>query len=295
MANAVIVDTRERIYAGIFFTGIAYFLFSAQDASIKLLVTGLSVWQILFFRSATILAGALAVGGRKLVVESFRSPAVVPMLLRSFLILGAWLCYYNAAKYLQLAELTTIYFGAPVIVTLLSIFVLGEKVPLVRWVAVLIGFVGVYVACDPATLGITAPVAMVLAAACLWALAIVLMRKIALHESTMVQIVLNNAFFLVIAGVPLIFVWQTPMLYEWLLLIGLGAVGGLGQFALFEGMKRAPVSVIAPFEYTSLIWAFIFGYAIWGDVPRHEVFMGATLIFLAGVVIILGERFRKQD
>ncbi|MDH6229975.1 drug/metabolite transporter (DMT)-like permease [Mesorhizobium soli] len=295
MANAVIVETRERIYAGIFFTGIAYFLFSGQDASIKLLVTGLSVWQILFLRSATILTGALAIGGRKLMVESFTSPAVVPMLLRSFLILGAWLCFYNAAKYLQLAELTTIYFGAPVIVTLLSIFILGEKVPVVRWVAVLIGFVGVYIACDPATLGITAPVAMVLAAACFWALAIVLMRKIALHESTMVQIVLNNAFFLVIAGVPLLFVWQTPVLYEWLLLIGLGAVGGLGQFALFEGMKRAPVSVIAPFEYTSLIWAFFFGYAIWGDVPRHKVFMGATLIFLAGVVIILGERFRKQD
>lgn len=293
MANAVILDTRERIFAGILFTGIAYFLFSMQDASIKLLVTGLSVWQILFFRSAAILAGSVAIGGRKLMVESLRSPAFVPMLLRSFLILGAWLCFYNAAKYLQLAELTTIYFAAPVIVTILSIFILGEKVPLVRWIAVLIGFVGVYIACDPAALGISIPVAMVLVAACLWALAIVLMRKIALHEHTMVQIVLNNAFFLVIAGVPLVFLWQTPAWNEWLLLIAVGGIGGIGQYALFEGMKRAPVSVIAPFEYTSLIWAFGFGYAIWGDVPRPEVFFGAALIFLAGLVIIASERFRK--
>jgi len=293
MANAVILDTRERILAGILFTGFAYFMFSAQDASIKLLVTGLSVWQILFLRSAVIFVASAAIGGRELLSQSWNSPAFVPMLLRSFLILGAWLCYYNAAKYLQLAELTTIYFGAPVIVTLLSIFILGEKVPLVRWIAVLMGFVGVYIACDPAAMGISMPVAMVLAAACLWALSIVLMRKIALHEATMVQIMLNNGFFLVIAGVPLLFVWQTPAWNDWLLLGGVGFIGGLGQWALFEGMKRAPVSVIAPFEYTSLIWAFAFGYAIWGDIPRHEVFAGATLIFLAGVVIIAGERFRK--
>lgn len=293
MTDAVIVDTRERVLAGILFTAVAYMLFSMQDASIKLLVTSLTVWQILFFRSAMILAGCTAIGGRKLLVDSLRSSAFVPMLLRSFLILGAWLCFYNAAKYLQLAELTTIYFGAPVIVTILSIFILGEKVPLVRWLAVLIGFVGVYIACDPATLGISMPVVLVLAAACQWALAIVLMRKIALHERTMVQIVLNNGFYLVIAGLPLIFLWKTPALHEWLLLTGLAIVGGIGQFALFEGMKRAPVSVIAPFEYTSLVWAFVFGYSIWGDVPRHEVFVGAALIFLAGMVIIAGERFRK--
>ncbi|PWJ85235.1 EamA domain-containing membrane protein RarD [Pseudaminobacter salicylatoxidans] len=293
MVNAVILDTRERIYAGILLTGIAYFMFSTQDAFIKLLVAGLSVWQILFIRSATIFIACSVIGGRELLAKSWNSSAFMPMLFRSFLILGAWLCYYNAARYLQLAELTTIYFAAPVIVTILSIFILGENVPLLRWIAVLLGFIGVYVACDPVALGISIPVAMVLVAACLWALSIVLIRKIALYESSMVQMMLNNGFFLIIAGIPLIFVWQTPALSDWLLLIGVGAIGGLGQWALFEGMKRAPVSVIAPFEYTSLVWAFAFGYAIWGDVPRREVFFGAVLIFLAGVVIIVGERFRK--
>ena len=108
MSNAAIADTRDRVYAGILLTSVAYALFSGQDAAIKLLVTGMSVWQILFFRSATILVGCAAIGGPQLFRDAARSPILKPMLWRSFLILGAWLCYYSAAKHLQLAELTTI-------------------------------------------------------------------------------------------------------------------------------------------------------------------------------------------
>ena len=294
MAAFLPADATDRVFAGIFLTSIAYLLFSLQDASIKLLVAALSVWQILFFRSLTILVGCVAIGGVRLLGQSARSRIVKPMLLRSFLILAAWLCFYTAAKELQLAELTTIYFAAPVIVTILSIPLLGERVPAIRWAAVLIGFAGVFVACDPARLGISAPVALVLAAAGLWALSIVLLRKIALDERTLVQLVLNNAFFLVIAGAPLAFFWQTPGFGQTMLMLSVGILGGLAQFALFEGMKRAPVSIIAPFEYTSLIWSFALGFLIWGDLPRVEVFYGAALIFSAGLIIILAERFKRR-
>ena len=294
MSDAVLPDTREQVLVGIMLTSIAYLLFSVQDASIKLLVSGIAVWQILFFRSATILLACVIIDGPRILNASALSPIVKPMLLRSFLILSAWLSYYTAAKSLPLAELTTIYFGAPVMVTVLSIFVLGEKVPAMRWAAVLIGFVGVFVACDPANLGLSVPVALVLVAAFLWALAMVFMRKIAMQERTMIQLVLNNAFFLVMAGVPMLFLWQTPDWRELLLLLGVGALGGCGQFMLFEGMKRASVSVIAPFEYTALIWAFLLGFLIWGDVPRREVVVGAAIIVAAGLLLILSERFRKQ-
>lgn len=295
MSNVAIVDTRDRVYAGILLTSLSYMLFSGQDASIKLLVTGLSVWQILFFRSVTILAGCAVVGGPSLFVDAGRSPIFKPMLLRSFLILGAWLCYYNAAKYLQLAELTTIYFAAPVIITILSIAILGERVPAIRWLAVMVGFAGVFIACDPARLGISLPVALVLAAAFLWALCIVMLRKIALKERTLIQLVLNNGFFLVIAGVPMLYFWVTPTLGEVALIITVGGLGGAAQYMLFEGMKRAPASIIAPFEYTSLVWSFAFGFLIWGDVPRREVFFGAALIFLAGIIIIGSEHYRKRS
>lgn len=72
---------------------------------------------------------------------------------------------------------------------------------------------------------------------------------------------------------------------------GTGVVAGIGQFAMFEGMRRAPVSVLAPFEYSSLVWAFVLGYLIWSDVPGSNVFAGAALIISAGMIIIASERF----
>lgn len=295
MANAAILDTRDRVLAGIGLTTIAYFLFSGQDAVIKLLVEHFAVWQILFARSVIVLAGCMiAGGGPGIFVEARRSPIFTAMLGRSLLILAAWLCYYTAAKYLQLAELTTIYFAAPVIVTVLSIFILGEKVPLTRWIAVLIGFAGVFIACNPAELGFSWPIGLVLTAALFWAMAIVLLRKIAMQERSIIQIILNNAFSLVFAGAPMLIYWRTPSLPELAMLISVGFIGGVAQVALFEGMKRAPASIIATFEYVSLIWAFLFGYLIWRDIPRDEVFVGAALIIGAGLIIVATERARRR-
>ncbi|MEO5758630.1 MAG: DMT family transporter [Mesorhizobium sp.] len=294
MADIAILETRERVLAGILLTGAAYLLFSTQDAAIKLLVAGMTVWQIMFFRSATILTACAAIGGRQLFADTRRSPVVLPMLLRSAFTLAAWLCYYNAARSLQLAELTTVYYAAPIIVTVLSVLLLGEKVPMLRWLAVLIGFAGVFVACDPARLGLSVPVMLVLAAAFLWGIAIVLLRKTALAERSMIQLLLNNFYFLLFSAVPALLWWQTPSLAQLLLLASIGALGGLAQYFLFEGMKRTPASVLAPLEYTSLLWAFALGYAIWGDIPRHEVFFGAALIIAAGLLIVGGEHFRKR-
>jgi len=295
MAEVVVLESRERVLAGILFTAAAYFLFSAQDASIKLLVAGMTVWQIMFVRSITVLLACGAIGGKRLFADTIDSPIVKPMLVRSAFTLAAWLCYYNAARSLQLAELTTIYYAAPIIVTVLSVLILGETVPLLRWLAVFIGFVGVFIACDPARLGLSVPVLLVLAAAVLWGIAVVLLRKTALQERTTIQLVLNNFYFLLFSAMPALLWWRMPDWRQLLLLISVGALGGVAQYVLFEGMKRAPVSIIAPFEYTSLVWAFALGYAIWGDVPRTEVFMGAALIIGAGLLIVGNEHFRRRE
>jgi len=281
------------VLTGIALTTVAYFLFTLHDAIVKWLVTSFAVWQILFVRSLTILVGCLLVGGSGLIGKTIRSPVVKPMFLRSFLLTAAWFSFYTAARDLQLAELTTIYFAAPIIVTILAIVVLGEEVALAGWIAVLTGFVGVFIACDPANLGMSWPVALVLFAAFAWALAIVLLRKIALHERSIVQMMLNNSFFLAITLVPLVLFWKTPNLPDSLMLVGVGAIGGGAQFMLIEGMKRAPASVLAPFEYTSLVWAFALGYLVWGDIPRQSVFYGAVLIVAAGLMVIVGQRLGR--
>lgn len=271
----------------------AYGLFSIHDAAIKLLVTGFTVWQVMAVRSVTILTGFVLAGRFDLFRDAARSPILKAMAFRSLVILAAWVCFYSAAAHLQLAELTTIYFVAPVIVTLLSIPLLGEKVSPLRWIAVLTGFVGVFIACNPTMLGISLPVGLTLAAACLWAYSVILLRQVAQAARTSVQMVLNNSFFLLMIALPAIYTWTVPSWSEAALLLGMGVLAGGAQFTLFEGIKRASASVIAPFEYTALIWAFLLGYLIWQDVPRFEVFVGAILIVGAGVLIVIGEARRR--
>ncbi|MCB1466970.1 MAG: DMT family transporter [Rhizobiaceae bacterium] len=287
-------ETRKIVILGIWLTNLSYFLFSGQDAIIKLLVETFSVWQVMFFRSVVVLGGCMAFGGHSIIGESLRSPTLKPMVFRGLVMFAAWLCFYNAARWLPLAELTTIYFAAPVIVTILSILMLGERVPAMRWIAVLTGFVGVFIACDPTGVGFSWPVAMVLAAATFWALSVILVRMTALREKTVVQVVLTNLFFLAGSAIPMIAVWETPSPSAWLMLLAVGVTGGFGQYAMFEGMKRADASVIAGFEYAALIWAFLFGYLIWADVPRPAVFVGAALIIVAGAIMVNAERRRLR-
>ena len=285
---------KNSIGYGILLTSFAYMLFTVHDSAIKLLVVSVPVWQILFFRSVTILVGCFLFEGPSLVRKVARSPIVKPMIVRSILLLVAWISYYSAAHYLQLAEVTTLYYAAPIVGTILAALILKEKVTPFRWAAVGIGFCGVVIASNPVGLTISWPVYLALQAAVLWATAMVLLRKTALHEKSLIQMAMSNTMFILMTGAMTLLHWKTPDARELLLLCATGLVAGIAQFALFEGMRQAPVSVLAPFEYSSLVWAFLLGYLIWGDVPKDNVFAGALLILSAGAIIIIGERLRRK-
>lgn len=280
--------------SGILFVSASYFVFTLHDAVVKLLVFDISVWQILFFRSATILVACLLIGGRGFIGRVARTPVMKPMAVRSIVLLAAWFSYYTAAKSLQLAELTTIYYAAPVVATLLAIPILHEKVPMPRWVAIILGFIGVIIAANPVGLTISVPVGLALLAAVLWACGSVLLRKTALNESTLVQMTLTNGFFVLMTFVMAFYYWKPVDVYSGTLLSLVGLLGGTAQASLFEAMRRAPVSVLAPFEYSSLIWAFVLGYVIWQDVPASNVAVGAILIFCAGLLIVCSERLAAR-
>lgn len=287
----------KTVLAGVLSTVAAYFLFSLQDASVKWLVVSMPVIQILFVRSVTILAICVVIGRGQVVQQAIRSPIVKPMLLRTLLLLAAWLSYYNAARTLGLAELTTLYYAAPILITILAVPILKEDVPPVRWIAVVIGFIGVLLATDFISTGLTLswPVWLALQAAIFWAISTVLLRKTALSERTIVQMTVSNAMLGGFTGMGLVFYWVPVTSGQFLLAALTGVIAAVGQFAMFEGMRRAPVSILAPFEYTSLVWAFILGFVIWGDIPQHNIIFGAVLIFVAGVTIVLGERFGPRS
>jgi drug/metabolite transporter (DMT)-like permease len=268
----------------------AWFLFSLHDASNKWLVATLPAWQILFFRSLFILTACLAVGRRKLVEEALASPMKRPLALRAALTLTAWLCYYSAARYLPLAQMLTLYFSAPILITAMSAPLLGEKVTKLAWLSVLIGFCGVLVATDPFGVELSWPTLLVLIAACFWGYGVILMRQIARLERTLVQMLVSNLISALVAGTISAFTWVPMTPADTLLIVAVGVFGGGGQFLMFEAARRAPAVVMATVEYSALLWAFILGFLIWHDVPTIPVWTGAALILLAAGVMLIGQR-----
>jgi drug/metabolite transporter (DMT)-like permease len=271
---------------------LAYFLFALHDACIKWLVGGgMPVWQVLCWRSAMICAVCLAAGRRPLLARALATP-IKPLLLgRGLITLAAWLCYYSAARALPLAQLLTLYFAAPLVTTVLAAPLLKERVPPPRWLSVAMGFTGVVVACDPGGIAVSRATLLVLAAAVLWGYAIILMRQTALKESNLLLMFYTNALFLVATAVACATLgWQVPDGRALVLLLAVGCIGALAQLALFEGMRHAAATVMATVEYSALVWAFVLGFIIWGDIPRLAVFAGAGLILGAGALLVVTER-----
>lgn len=263
--------------------------FSFQDAAVKWLVADFAVLQVLFTRSLVI-AVIAAVAYRKTairgLIKSRHKPA---LLLRAASMIIAWLCYYSAARSLALADLVTLYYAAPLIITVMSIFILGEKVTGARWAAVVVGFVGVLVAANPTGRPDLLPAGLVLVAACLWAWANILMRQISASESTEVQMLFTGLAF-VLASLPALpWIWVTPDPFTLGLMVGIGALAAIGQYLMYESVRHAPASAVAPTSYTSLGWAFLWGWVIWGDVPANTVIAGAALILLGSLIIVVSE------
>lgn len=275
---------------GIALAVLAYFVFAVHDAGIKWLVAEIPVWQILCCRSATILILCLALGRRELLERAAASPLKRPLAMRGLINLAAWLCYYSAARSLPLAQLLSLYFAAPVMITIMARQILHEQVTRARWISVAVGFTGVMFASDPFGVRASLPTLLVLVAAALWGYGIILMRQIARMEPTLLQMLAINSVFFLATGLVSAVDWHPVTTVQLILLIGVGVVGGLAQFLVFEAARIIPASVMATVEYSALPWAFLLGYLIWFDIPAVSVFIGAALIILAGALLVHAER-----
>ncbi|MSP50428.1 MAG: DMT family transporter [Alphaproteobacteria bacterium] len=264
-------------------------IFSFQDAAVKWLVADFAVLQVLFTRSLVIGVVCGAVYWRTAIPGIRKSRHKPALMLRAAAMIVAWLCYYSAARSLALADLVTLYYAAPLIITVMSIFILGERVNWARWLAVIVGFAGVIVAANPAGRPDLLPAGLVLVAATLWAWANILMRQISASESTEVQMLFTSLAFVVASAPALPWIWVTPDLFTFGLMMGIGCAATLGQYLMYESVRHAPASAVAPCSYTSLGWAFLWGWVIWSDIPEKAVFAGAGLILLGSIIIVGSE------
>ena len=276
--------------AGIALASSGYSFFALQDAIVKWLVADYAVPQILFMRSLVIvlITGVMVRFLRH--PSIFKSPYRNTVVLRAGLMLLAWMLFFSAARHLQLAELTTLYFSAPIIVMFLSILVLKEKVGPGRWVACGLGFIGVLIAANPTGTPNLVPTIMCLVAGFCWAWSTILIRLVSRSESTLTQMYATSLLFGLACALSFPWVWKTPDAFGWFLLISLGVIGTFGQFLVYEGFRLAPASALAPVEYCGLIWAFTYGYLIWAEVPASNVFVGAFIIVISSLILVWWER-----
>jgi drug/metabolite transporter (DMT)-like permease len=272
---------------------LAYSLFAVHDAVVKGIILDLPVVQILFLRSLVIVVGVLALGRRQVLLDLVSSPNKPMMLYRAALTLAAWCMYYPTGRYLQLAEMTTLYYFAPIFTLVLAIVFLGERLTLARVGAAAIGFFGVVVACNPLGMSLGWPAMLVLGAAFCWSVAMILMRTISKSESTLVQTLAINLCYVVVMGAASIVFWQPMDIRDVISVVVAGVIGGVAQYMLVDAARLVPAGVLGTVEYSALIWSFIFGYIFWAEVPAASVYTGAALIATAGLLVAWNERRRQ--
>lgn len=277
----------DRKIVGVLFACAGYGMYSLHYATMKWLDTGFSLGQLTFARSAVMLAIALAFAPRGTVAATIASPYKFSTAVRAGLQLLSVLCFFTAAGSMSLAEVTTLYSTAPIIIVILSVFLLGEKVRGFRWLAIGVGIIGTIVAANPGAGLSLAPMVLALGSGLFWALTVVFTRKSGARESAAVQLVTTSAVFLALS---LTFMtWKNPAtLAEWLLLVVLGIQIYLAQYFFIEACRFAPASLVGPLEYSSVVWSCILGYLIFADVPAIPVVIGAALVTISGVVLALG-------
>jgi drug/metabolite transporter (DMT)-like permease len=265
--------------------------FAVVDAATRLLRVDydLGTWQITFLTRIPPLLVALAV-----TAQAMGNPFRVQTrffrihMMRGFLVLLTTTTFFAALKYLPLADCIVIAFAAPIFVTALSGPMLKEKVGWRRWSAVAVGFAGVVVAVDPTGswpgdtgLGI----GLVLLSAFAYALTLLTLRGLSGKEHTHNLLFYSTAFTLVVAAVPGILEWQPIGWKAAGVMLIQGLASASGQLAMIRAFRFGEASMLAPIEFTALIWATLFGFWFWGDLPTVAVLVGAALIVGANLYI----------
>jgi drug/metabolite transporter (DMT)-like permease len=268
-------------------TGMA--LFTLNDAMGKWLVETCPVPLILAVRSAS----ALLILAPLVMRAGFSSVFGVPdpgrHLIRNVLIVAEVAFFYLAVREMPLADVMTIYMAAPLLVTALSVPLLGEKVGLRRWIAVGVGFVGVVLVLRPGGDFLSSGTPIALAGSLTFALTLISTRS--LRGASGLTLITTQTLGVGLAGtVALPFVWVTPTLLELSLIGVLGVVALIAHVLVNHSLKLSPAAVVAPYQYTSLVWAMALGWAFWGDIPELPVASGAALIIGSGLFVFYREQ-----
>ncbi len=293
------------------------FVFSIQDTIIKSISGAHAVTLAIFLRSIVSFPILLAMVHFETGLQGVISPRWPLLFARGAILLSAYICYYIAFAALPLAEAIALFFVAPLMVTIMSGPLLGEKVTPWTWAAVAIGLVGVFVILRPGY-GIFEPAALLsLIAAGAYAYAMILARKHAKDIPTTVMSFYQNVTYIVCSLVFSVLVnvigieppshpslaflfrpWDWPNAWDLSLMAACGVIAAFAATLLSHAYRTGAASVVTPFEYTGMMWGTIWGIVLFNEVPRATTLIGMAMIAAAGVLALqagTSKRTAKQQ
>lgn len=286
----------------VFILSVGIAMTGLQDAFMKYLSGDYPLHQLQVIRSLIAIAvvslgGALTGRFTRIDWQSLR-----PVIVRGLLIGTGSAFYYLSLAAMTLTDATAIYFALPLIVSALAGLILGERVQSWRWTAAFIGFVGVLITIRPGASVFEPAALLTLVATCLYAAGNLTTRRISPSVSPFITALVGGIAFMAVALVlALIFgsgrfysvahpsvafltrAWTMPSVNDWGLLLGFGLATATGFFTYAEAYRNAPASFVAPFEYSAMLWALLFGWWIFGDIPLATSMVGSAVIIGSGL------------
>jgi S-adenosylmethionine uptake transporter len=282
------------VAAGVGLMALGYFVFALNDALGKYLVASFGVAQLIAIRSlgSFLVLGPMLARRRENPFRRVERPLL--QVVRAVLATLETGLFYAACVWMPLADVMTFYMAGPIYTLLAARLILGERIGWRRWAAIGVGFGGVLIALKPSTASLTGPALIALAGSIAYSLSLILNRMLA-RTSGPVLGTFQTLGALVAAGALAIFDWRplTGAGVVWMMVLGVVAISA--HMLIIQAMKLAPVSVLAPIQYTLLLWGAVLGWAIFGDLPTGNVLAGATVIVAAGLFIFYRERQLKPE
>ncbi len=276
------------------FALLAFGTFATHDAVIKYLGNTYSVFQIIFF---SVLFAFLPV---TLMLTADRSHAnlrpVHPWMvaMRTATMMGGMACAFYAFTALPLAETYALLFATPLLITALSVPLLGEVVRFRRWIAVIVGLIGVLIVLRPGYSALNLGHLAALGAAVCSAFSAIVIRKIGSEERSAVMILYPMLANILAMSFVMPFVYRPVELIDLSLLAAVGVMATAAQLLIIGAYRRAPAVIVAPFQYSQMLWAVLYGFLFFQDIPDKWVGIGAAVIIASGLFVLWRED-RRTD
>lgn len=282
-------------HSGIYLLLIAVMLFVTMDTLVKYMVQTYPVTQVVwarfFFNFLLLLPFFLMRVNRNKIKT--RKPAL--QLGRSVMLFLTTLLFFTALTKMPLADATAAFFASPLIVTVLSVFLLGEKVGIRRSIGVAVGFIGVLVILRPGFGELSWFALLPLIGAAIYAFYQIATRQLSAYDSAMTTFFYTPLLGAIVFSVAAPFDWLWPDALGWLMMIACGALGGSGHYILIKAFERTEASLLAQYYYTNLIWATLSGWLVFNQLPDAYTIGGAILVVLSGIYILHRERLRSRQ